>query len=125
MDLGTGGGRISGKFDPRTGNLHIDNVRAGPKEAKIGTKLYGSLIDEAKKQGEVKSVSGFMSDDNNRALLQTKGDISQTPHARIAKSLASLTIPTTRRLGWLLPGYPVNDYRERDCSFLRFSTSLR
>jgi RHS repeat-associated protein len=76
-------GLITGTFDPATGNLHVVNVAAAGKRQGRGTELYSQLLTEASKLGEVKSASGYMAQDNHRALLQSKGDIRQTPSARI------------------------------------------
>ncbi|XYH99955.1 RHS repeat-associated core domain-containing protein [Sorangium sp. So ce1128] len=72
-------GKILGTYDPKTGNLHINDVAAAPKRQGGGTELYGQIIAEASARGQVKSVSGYMSMDNR---MSGKKSISETPRAK-------------------------------------------
>jgi hypothetical protein len=77
-------GHIQAHFDKATGHLSIDNIKVGIKRGGHGTALYKRLIAELGGHDQIKSISGFLSMDNARALKLT-GDIRQTPHAKMVE----------------------------------------
>ncbi|MDP1678679.1 MAG: SpvB/TcaC N-terminal domain-containing protein [Candidatus Nitrotoga sp.] len=80
-------GKINARFDAKIGKLNINDIEVLEKQQGAGTELYKRAIQEASKSGEVKSVVGFMSKDNLRAIKMAGGDINASPRAKILNKL--------------------------------------